>query len=555
MPYDCSRSEVGAGSGITAPRMAPKSASPSTGSGVSMVNLRLADFIDLCEENDDRQTEPFAHLTPEVTGFDYEHTLATVWNVSLHRIDERSTRLLRLLTYLDPDAVPEDLLRKGAGGHKDLSYLAAAVTWLKVSRELRKHGLCSKVQIYGDSASRLADSEPVISGLATHRLVLKTVFHRSSDTEKRVALEHAVALLKQMFPPVSNVEFRLSARWRECHMLLPQVEAVVRRCKENRIQPPSDFVPVLCACARYLVERRSFPDAEERFTVAQEVCKTHGLDEWQETQLIQRSLGGILLESTVFRHDEAVRIFRDVVAYYEATLHPEDPVLGLTYSGLAQALTARGDYDEAISLSERALDITSKLEDTGSRLDKMFHIHHNMARIYEMKGMPKEALRLHFYHGDAQGNGLRQERSVYGAWNLYAIGNCLQLQKDPRALEIHMKALKIRQELLGDHYYTAISHHKLGQLYLNDGAFHEASEAFQEAHRILIASLATTEAELARTLWYWSRTKKHMGQDQAAVELRGKAIRIRNRLVIKEGRVDDTWDDEEFDDLVVYSNR
>jgi hypothetical protein len=42
----------------------------------------------------------------------------------------------------------------------------------------------------------------------------------------------------------------------------------------------------------------------------------------------------------------------------------------------------------------------------------MFQIHHNMARIYEMKGLPDEALRLHYYQGDAQGNGLRQEQSV-----------------------------------------------------------------------------------------------------------------------------------------------
>lgn len=44
------------------------------------------------------------------------------------------------------------------------------------------------------------------------------------------------------------------------------------------------------------------------------------------------------------------------------------------------------------------------------------------------------------------------------------VGDCLLLQKDPRAMESNMKVLKIRQELLGDHDDTAISYHQVGQL-------------------------------------------------------------------------------------------
>ncbi|KAH7015795.1 hypothetical protein EDB80DRAFT_865177 [Ilyonectria destructans] len=285
-------------------------------------------------------------------------------------------------------------------------------------------------------------------------------------------------MLKSEFPQVSDSQFRLSNSWKECGILLPQVEAVVSRCISSKLQLPSEFVPVLCASGRYLLERRSFKDAETLFTVAQEVCKAHGLAEWQQAQFVKRSLGGILFESSAIRCDEVVQIFKDVVTHYEATLNPDDPVLGTTLSNLAQALTAKGEYEEVIALSQRAVSIVSKIEDVWCRRDNMFYIHHNIARAYEMKGMPEEALRLHFYEGDAQGNGLRQEQSVYGACNFYAIGHCLQLQKDDRALEMHSKALKFRQDLFGNHYYIAISYHKLGQLYLADGPLNEASEVF-----------------------------------------------------------------------------
>jgi tetratricopeptide (TPR) repeat protein len=199
--------------------------------------------------------------------------------------------------------------------------------------------------------------------------------------------------------------------------------------------------------------------------------------------------------------------------------------------------------------------MVAKIKEEKSRRDAMFHIHYNMARIYEMKGLPDEALRLHYYQGDAQGNGLRQEQNVYGAWNLYAIGNCLQLQQDQRAMETHMKALKIRLDLLGDHYYTAISYHKIGQLHLRRHDFTNANEAFREAYRILCNPTENTRAELARTLWYWATVKQEMSQYEDAAKLRQRAVRMRYDLLGQEGPEYSNFTDDDFDKLVVYYNR
>ncbi|KAF5712823.1 TPR [Fusarium mundagurra] len=406
----------------------------------------LADFIELCEENR-HESEPFAHLDPETIG-------------------ARSIQLLRIMTFFDPDIVPVELLLKGSRNHDDIRYLSEMTAYRGVSRELLKNGLCSKatIQIHGYGTGKSAKAQT--DGLTTHRLILQTVFCHCSKLEKLEALAHATAMLASEFPSINDNEFRLSKFWRECHMLLPQVHAVLSRCGAAGLDLPSDFIPVLCACGRYLLERRSFDDAERMFVAAKQACKAHGLQDWEQAQFVQRSLAGIILESSVFRCDEAVNILQDVVHHYQKSRDPNDPVLGVTYSDLAQALTARGEFDQAISLCEKALSIVMKIEDEEKRRDTLFHVRHNMGRIYEMKGIPDEALRLHLYEGDPQGNGLRQEQSVYGAWNLYAVGNCLQLQKDPRAIETHAKALKIREDLLGDHYFTAMSYHKLGQLYL-----------------------------------------------------------------------------------------
>lgn len=40
----------------------------------------------------------------------YEHTLETVWEVSFERLPTESKRLLNVLTFFDPDLIPESIL-------------------------------------------------------------------------------------------------------------------------------------------------------------------------------------------------------------------------------------------------------------------------------------------------------------------------------------------------------------------------------------------------------------------------------------------------------------
>lgn len=97
--------------------------------------------------------------------------------------------------------------------------------------------------------------------------------------------------------------------------------------------------------------------------------------------------------------------------------------------------------------------------------------------------------------------------------------------------------------------------HKLGSIYLEGGAITDADKAFQEAHKILSDPRGGTEAELARTLWYWGLTKKHLSQEGEALKLKKKVVDIRNALLNQQRVMEDGWMNEEFDKLVVYYNR
>lgn len=70
--------------------------------------LPLQDFLPLYERNSTK-------IDSRKTGLsDYEHTISTVWEISLNNISSDSYNLLGLLAFLDPDAIHEDIFLEGS---------------------------------------------------------------------------------------------------------------------------------------------------------------------------------------------------------------------------------------------------------------------------------------------------------------------------------------------------------------------------------------------------------------------------------------------------------
>lgn len=89
------------------------------GGFISQRKLPLQDFLPLYERNS-------AKIDSRKTGFsDYEHTLSTVWEMSLNKLSGDSLELLHLLTFFEPDAIPELILSKGSEllGGNDFDFL------------------------------------------------------------------------------------------------------------------------------------------------------------------------------------------------------------------------------------------------------------------------------------------------------------------------------------------------------------------------------------------------------------------------------------------------
>ena len=83
------------------------------GGFITQRKLSLRDFLPLYEKHSSKID------SRKAPGSDYEYTLSSVWDVSFGKLTEDSTRLLNVLSFFDPDCIPEEILTHGSGGLDD----------------------------------------------------------------------------------------------------------------------------------------------------------------------------------------------------------------------------------------------------------------------------------------------------------------------------------------------------------------------------------------------------------------------------------------------------
>lgn len=78
---------------------------------ITTVQCSIPDFLETY--NEQRQSGSGLFSPRSFGDFNYEHTLSTVWDMTLSKMDERSNLLLSMLAFLDPDRIPESLFQDG----------------------------------------------------------------------------------------------------------------------------------------------------------------------------------------------------------------------------------------------------------------------------------------------------------------------------------------------------------------------------------------------------------------------------------------------------------
>lgn len=434
------------------------------GAYMEQTGMSLSDYIKLFQR---RRRDLLNRGEPTA----YEGRLDTTWQLAFDRVAQRSqaaVELLRLISFLAPDAIPLELL------NADLDALPPALS--EAVRGVLE--LEDAVAILNDYS--LIDRDK--SGLRVHRLVQLVVREDLSPEDRGAWAERVVHLLSVAFPAdgyrpetwpacaplVSHalvaaayaqgekVALESAARllksaglYLGSHVRLESArEALERALKIAEVSFGPDHPEtsdILAILGDLLRELGKLPEAEETLERALGVAERAFGNESPPVASILSSLGIVLRRQG--RLSDTERALRRALAILEGAFGPKSPQISPILSELGLVLSEKGDHSAAIACLERAL----ALDEANYGVS-----HHEVATPLTLLGLVLRDL------GDLNGareklaRALEIDEAAYGAMHprvaarLNNLGTILRRQGDLSSAHEKLKrALAIDEDSYG----------------------------------------------------------------------------------------------------------
>lgn len=410
---------------------------------------------------------------------DHPDSVATTWSLSFQKIEQENPSaadLLRLLTFLDPDAIPEEIITSGETGPE----------LIEVTSDPLKLNTIIELLLSYSLIRRTAE----VQSLSIHRLV-QAVLKDGMDADiQRLWAERAIRAVNRAFP---DVELQT---WERCQRCLPHVQMCVTYMEEYAIAIP-EAGRLFNEAASYLVARGSYEQAKlmllKALAVRQQILEAHHPD----TARTLNDLGEVYRKQG--KYPDAEQLLQEALTIRQQILGMENLEVAQTLHNLAnlyrtQGLYAKAEplYLQALSIREAALGINSPL---------VAQSYYGLARLYNSQEKYQQAEEF-----------CRQALSIqelcFGdihpmvASTLTILAKIYQGQnKLDQAKEINMRALRIREITSGmDHPHVATIANNLAEIYHTEGNFKEAEPLIARSLRIHEQSLGSTHPYMAYSL-------------------------------------------------------
>ena len=497
---------------------------------------------------------------------DHPDSVVATWLLSFAHIQEENPAaadLLRLLTFLYPEDIPDELISSSVTESGDaLNIIASDPFLLNAAIEL--------VLRYS-----LIRRNPKAMSLSIHRLV-QAVLKDSMDKETQgMWAERVIRAVDKAFP-----ESKEHKNWEKCQRYLPHIYVCAQHIDDYALALP-EAARLLNDAAEYLVIHAQYQQAEtlleKALVLRRQILDTDHPDLIRTINnlgLLCRSTGKFsrgeqfLLEAlgkqeqalgqhhidVAQTHYNLGRLYRAQGAYVQAEpfyqqalrtreslLGPADPRVAQSYYGLAKLYYSLEQFQQAEELCAKALQIQEQLAEKNelmiaSILDilakiytrqrnleqamkvnaRALHIReailgeehpqvaillNNLVEIYHAQGKYEEARLLidKTLHIHEQAFGSEHPNTAYSFYNL---AENLSLRKHHEKAEIYYKkALAIREKALGtDHPRTAVIYFQLAKYYTNAGSHREAESLFLKALSIRERAFGLEHSIIVSTL-------------------------------------------------------
>lgn len=433
----------------------------------------LAQYLDIYRKDRIKLFE----RSPKPLG--YPKSVATTWNVSLEVLERekpQAANLLKLLSFLAPDDVPEWLLKD----HAEVldGKLAAALKGDAAFIEMRG-ALIGYSLVTAESDS-----------LSMHRLLQEAVRDRLTDDEKKAWAVAAVGLVNDAIPGDTD-DVRT---WPVVEPLIAHGLAAAAHGERYGAEQ-SKIVRIIGQLGIYFRGRAEYEDAKNLFQRTLE-ADVRAFGENHPT--VGRDLNNL---ANVLRDqgdlNGARKLLEQALDIHTAAFGEDHPNVATDVSNLANVLADQGDLKEAKELYERALGIDTAAfgenhPNVAMRLNNLGTVLRDQGDLGEAKKLHERALKI-----DTAAFGEDHPNVARDSNNL---GVVLRNQGDLKeAKKLHERALEIDTAAFGeDHPDVACDLDDLAIVLAENGDLEGAKKLQERALEIYRARLGEDHPETRR---------------------------------------------------------
>jgi tetratricopeptide (TPR) repeat protein len=391
----------------------------------------------------------------------YDHTVATVWEVSrasLSAASPAAEQLLRLCAFLGPEPIPLDLFSR----HADL--LPSPL--LGVTGDELRFGETVGALVARSLARRSID------GLSVHRLLASVVRHSLTDPDRHATVATMRELLYQHLP--DDIE-NSPQNWPVWRALLPHVLAAINHASPH-LGDQDRTARLLNRASTYLHTQGQPAAAQPLLERALHINETSLGRDHPYTLTSRNNLAYAYASAGQF--SRAIPLYEATLADRLRVLGPDHPDTLGTRNNLAYAYTSAGQSQRAIPLYEATL--ADQLRVLGPDHPDTLTVRNNLAGAYGRVGQLQRAIPV---YEATLADRLRvlgpDHPDTLGTRNnlAYAYTSAGQSQ---RAIPLYEATLADRLRVLGpDHPDTLQSRNNLADAYGSAGQWERAIQLYE----------------------------------------------------------------------------
>jgi serine/threonine protein kinase len=447
---------------------------------------------------------------------DYRHTVATTWKLNFDEVKKSSKAaadLLQVSALLHPDAIPLELLERGASQlgpalAKALSrYRDEPVVLDEVLEPLTRYSLIQR-----DQRSRT---------YSMHPLVQEVLVSAMRPNQRHCWVRRVVGAISAAFP---STDFK---DWPLCERLLPHASCCARLVEEENFSS-GEAGRVVGLTGHYLAQRGRFSQSEPLQWLALAISeKVLGPNHPDVAKSLNKLANLLNLQG---RYAKALPLHERALAISERALGSDHPDVAKSLYDLARHLVERSRYGEALPLLERALAIREKASgpdhpDVADSLNNLASVLGDLGRDAEVLPLYERALAIY-----EKALGPDHPNVATGLNNLASVLG--DLGRHAEALPLHERALTISEKALGpDHPHVAMSLNNLAELFGDLGRHAESLPLYERALAIREKALGPDHPDVAISLNTLANRLDDLGRHAEALPLHERAQAIRAKAL------------------------